>query len=106
MKLSIENMNQGMKWWQEGKWPKDYHNQEYYDIYQGRAGGLTEEWMMLTVDRLASWKALRTSKPGNTKSKFHALLKARLPNFRSKYNRILGLSDDEPSIRTVSWQTH
>jgi hypothetical protein len=92
-----------MTWWQ-GKWPSDYLNQEYYSIYQDRANGLTEQWLILAVDRLAKWRALRSSKPGNTKAKFLSLLKAELPNIQTEYQRLLDLSKDEPSIDTVSWQ--
>lgn len=56
MKLSIENLKQGMMWWQDGKWPKDYLNHEYYCIYQDRVEGLTEQWLNLTIERLVRWK--------------------------------------------------
>jgi len=105
MKLSLENLKQGMKWWQQKSgWPGDYLNDEYYKIYQDCAGGLTEQWLTVTVDRLAKWSATRSSKPGNTKAKFLVLLKAKLPNFRTEYQRILDLQEIEPSINTVSWQ--
>jgi hypothetical protein len=104
MKLSLENLEQGLKWWQQSRWPPDYLNQEYYKIYQDRGGGLTEEWLAVTVDRLAKWTALRSSKPGNTKAKFLVLLKASLPNLRKEYQQILDLSRDEPSTNTASWQ--
>jgi|SRR5437016_5350260 len=67
MKLSIENLKRGITWWQQGKWPSDYHNHEYFSIYQGRASGLTEQWLILTIDRLAKWHAIRSRKPPNTK---------------------------------------
>jgi hypothetical protein len=104
MKLSIENLKQGMKWWQQGKWPPDYHNHDYYKFYQDRADGLTEDWLNLTVDRLAQWRAIRSRKPPNTKAEILDLLKTKLPNLRAEYRRILDFSKDEPSTNTVSWQ--
>lgn len=93
-----------MKWWQQSKWPPDYHNHDYYGFYQDRAGGLTEQWLTLTVDRLAQWRALRSRKPPNTKAEILALLAAKLPYLQAEYQRILHISNDEPSTETVSWQ--
>jgi aspartate aminotransferase len=104
MKLSIENLKQGMKWWQEGKWPKDYLNHEYHCIYEDRVDGLTEQWLNLTIERLVRWKALRSSRPGNTKAKFYGLVEAKLPNIRSEYDRIVNLSIGEPSISSTRWE--
>jgi hypothetical protein len=104
MKLSIENLKQGMIWWQRGKWPADYLNHEYYSIYQDRASGLTEQWLILVVDRLAKWRAIRSRKPPNTKTEILALLKAKLPYLQTEYQRILDLSKDEPSINMLSWR--
>jgi aspartate aminotransferase len=104
MKLSIENLNEGIKWWREGKWPKDYLNHEYYDIYKSRAAGLTERWAEATLERLVRWKALRSSKPGNTKAKFARLIEIRLPDLQTEYQRLLEISGDEPSIRSLAWQ--
>jgi hypothetical protein len=104
MKLSIENLKQGITWWQQGKWPADYLNHEYYNIYQDRTGGLTEQWLSLTVDRLAKWRAIRSRKPPNTKVEILALLKAKFPYLRTEYQRILDLSKNEPSINTLSWE--
>jgi len=103
VKLSIENLKRGIKWWQEGKWPPDYHNLDYYTLYQDRTSGLTEHWLTPTVDRLAQWRAIRSRKPPNTKDAILASLKAKLTDLRKQYERILGLSNDEPSIYTVSW---
>ena len=104
MKLSIENLKQGITWWQQGKWPADYLNQEYYNIYQDRADGITEQWLTLTVDRLAKWRAIRSRKPPNTKVEILALLQAKLPYLRTECQRILDLSKGEPSINTLSWK--
>jgi hypothetical protein len=104
MKLSIENLKQGMEWWQQGKWPEDYLNHDYYTLYQDRAGGLTEQWLLLTVDRLAKWRAFRSRKPPNTKLQIFELLKMKLPLLQTAYQRILDLSKNEPSINTLSWR--
>src|SRR5205823_12391677 len=104
MRLSIENLKQGMNWWQKGNWPTDYLNDEYYKIFQVRAGGLTEEWLTITVGRLAQWRAIRSRKPPNTKAGILALLEAKLPELRTEYQRIQGLSSDEPSTTIISWQ--
>src|SRR3989440_3069108 len=104
MKLSIENLKEGIKWWQEGKWPNDYLNHEYYSIYESRTDGLTERWLQLTLERLVRWKALRSSKPGNTKAKFARLIETQLPDLRTEYQRIIDISRGEPSIRSLVWQ--
>ena len=93
-----------MKWWQEGKWPKDYLNHEYQCIYEDRIDGLTEEWLNLTIERLVRWKALRSSRPGNTRAKFYGLLQAKLPSIRVEYYRIVNLSRGEPSISSTHWE--
>lgn len=82
----------------------DYLNNEYCHIYQDRAGGLTEQWLNLTVNRLAKWRAIRSPKPPNTKVEILALLKVKLPYLQTEYLRILDLSKDEPSTNTLSWQ--
>ncbi|PYS44482.1 MAG: hypothetical protein DMF71_03370 [Acidobacteria bacterium] len=104
MKLSIENLKEGIKWWQEGKWPNDYLNHEYYSIYESRTDGLTERWLQLTLERLVRWKALRSSKPGNTKANFARLIETQLPDLRTEYQRIIDISRGEPSIRSLVWQ--
>lgn len=104
MKLSVENLKRGMEWWCRSKWTADYLNHDYYTLYQDRAGGLTEQWLLLTVDRLAKWRALRSRKPPNTKLQFRELLMARLPLLQTEYKRILSLSCDEPSVNTLSWR--
>jgi hypothetical protein len=104
MMVSIENLKQGMNWWQEGNWPKDYHNSDYYKFYQDRAAGLTEQWLTITVGRLAQWRAIRSRKPPNTKAEIFALLKAKLPDLQTEFERILELSKGEPSTNTLSWQ--
>jgi len=105
MKVSLENLKKGMQWWQQTSgWPPDYLNLEYYRIYQDRASGITEQWLTLTVDRLAKWSATRSSRPGNTKAKFLGLLNAKLPTLQTEYQRILDISKGEPSINTVSWE--
>jgi hypothetical protein len=103
VKLSIENLKQGMTWWQKGKWPADYLNHEYSNIYQDRVGGLTEQWLMSTVDRLATWRAIRSPKPPNTKAAILASLGFKLLDLRKEYEQIVRLSMDEPSIETVAW---
>jgi len=104
MKLSTSNLKQGMKWWQQGNWPRDYHNEDYYSFYQDRALGLTQQWLTATVDRLAQWRAIRSPRPPNTKAQILALLTASLPSLRTKCRKVLTLSKDEPSIGTVAWQ--
>ncbi|MGZ8842516.1 MAG: hypothetical protein ACXW18_02565 [Pyrinomonadaceae bacterium] len=103
MKLSIENLKRGLKWWQEGKWPPDYLNNEYYEIYQDREGGVSKQWLNVTIDRLARWRALRSRRPPNKKEQIFDLLSGKLPQLRRQYERVCSLSNNEPSINTLSW---
>jgi hypothetical protein len=104
MKLSLENLTHGMKWWQQSTWASDYLNLEYYTIYEDRNGGLTKGWLGLTVNRLARWRAIRSKKPPNSKEQIFALLSGILRELENQYQRILNLSKREPSVTHVSWE--
>ena len=61
MNLRLDDLRRGIRWWrrEKDKWPQDFHNNVYYELYNLRRDGLTEGWWRGTVDRLWDWKAIR-----------------------------------------------
>jgi hypothetical protein len=103
MIISVENLVNGIRWWQKGKWGSDILNGEYYDIYSSLADGITEEWWVKTVDRLSRWHAYRGPCPPNTKTEILKSGHRILDKIRSEYTALIGKSSKEPSITEMSW---
>ena len=62
MKLSLADYIDGICWWlQKTKWPRDFHNEVYYNIYDLKKSGLQtlggikplslQEWHATTLTR-------------------------------------------------------
>lgn len=71
MNLKIEDLQKGINWWRKekaDKWPQDFHNRVYHELYDLRKNGLTERWWRNTVDRLWAWRAIRSKTPPPTQS--------------------------------------
>jgi hypothetical protein len=104
MILSIDNLKAGLQWWQGGRWPRDIHNADYYDIYGARSAGPTEAWWSATVNRLSQWKAYRGPKPPNTKVAISSRGKLHLTGIASQYAKLIAAGGAEASIVDLCWE--
>ena len=107
MNLTIEDLQQGIDWWRKekaGKWPQDFHNMVYHELYDLRRDGLTESWWRATVDRLWDWRAIRSKTPPNTKREIQERGSEVLDKLQSFYIRIRRKSDpQEPVFLDFNW---
>jgi hypothetical protein len=104
MIISLDNLNAGLQWWRKGNWPRDIHNEDYYDIYGARSAGPTEQWWKATVDRLSQWRAFRGPKPPNTKAEISARGRRALPDVASQHAKLVASTGTEPSIADLCWE--
>jgi hypothetical protein len=47
MNLTLDDLKKGISWWRKEKkekWPQDFHNKVYYELYDLKRDGLTERW--------------------------------------------------------------
>ena len=103
MIISVDNLKAGLRWWKENNFPSDLLNKEYYEIYEARGDGVTEEWWSATVDRLGRWRAYRGRTPPNTKADI--LSRGRdVLNELSRQYEWLTQRKNEPSITSVPWE--
>jgi hypothetical protein len=104
MIINLDNLKSGLQWWRKRDWPQDIHNADYYDIYNTRAAGPTEEWWRATVDRLSQWRAYRGPKPPNTKADISARGTRNLVGITSQYWKLIASTGTEPSIAYLNWE--
>jgi hypothetical protein len=103
MIISIDNLKSGLEWWRKSNWPRDIHNADYHDIYEVRAGGVTQQWWSKTVDRLSQWKACRGPRPPNTKEDLAARGRQCLGAVTAQYVKLAASSAAEPCIADLCW---
>lgn len=106
MIISLENLTDGMWWWNELKsaWGSDLGNSEYDDIYACRAGGLTFAWWEHTVERLSRWKATRAPGGLNSREKIRVAGLELLPQLAACYARLLPPGAPELALESLRWQ--
>jgi hypothetical protein len=56
MQLTLSHLKAGVGWWlnekSKNKWPPDFHNADYYEIYEIRKHGLTHGWWRSWIMKL------------------------------------------------------
>lgn len=85
------------------KWPQDFHNREYYELYDLRKDGLTERWWRNTVDRLWDWRAIRSKTPPNTKWEIQKRGSEVLDKLQSLYIDVRSKTNQEPVFFDFKW---
>ncbi|MCX8118906.1 MAG: hypothetical protein N3G78_13385 [Desulfobacterota bacterium] len=106
MGLTLSDLQKGIDWWRKekgGKWPQDFHNRVYHEIYDLRKDGLTERWWWHTVDRLWEWRAIRSKKPPNTKREIWERGLEVLDTLQRFYTDIKSKADQEPVFLNFKW---
>ncbi|MEW6067717.1 MAG: hypothetical protein AB1610_05465 [Nitrospirota bacterium] len=104
MRLTIENLERGISWWEKKeKWPQDFHNGVYYELYALRNNGLTPEWWGETVNRLWDWRAIRSKTPPNTKDEIRKRGLRVLTKIRKYYTKIRRKVRGEPVFIDYKW---
>ena len=106
MNLTLDDLKRGISWWRKkeaDKWPQDFHNSVYYELYDLRKDGLTRKWWDSTVDRLWEWRAIRSKTPPNTKKQIHQRGLEILNKLQSYYFDILSKAKDEPVFLELTW---
>src|SRR5438128_9272691 len=104
MIISVDNLKAGLQWWKENNFPSDLLNKEYYEIYEARGDGVTEEWWSATVDRLGRWRAYRGRTPPNTKADILSRGRDVLSELSRQYEWLTQRKNGEPSITSVPWE--
>lgn len=97
--LTLADLQKGISWWRtakQDKWPQDFHNSVYYELYNLRRGGLTARWWESTVDRLWDWRAIRSRTAPNTKKEIHDRGLLVLDRLQSFYSGIRANAHGEP----------
>jgi hypothetical protein len=106
MNLKLDDLRRGITWWgkeKRDKWPQDFHNNVYYELYDLRMGGLTEEWWRTTVDRLWAWRAIRSKTRPNTKREIQDRGLEILGELQMLYADIAVRTDHEPLFLDFAW---
>lgn len=106
MNLKIEDLQRGIDWWRKEKaekWPQDFHNRVYHELYDLRKDGLTEKWWRNTVDRLWDWRAIRSKTPPNTKREIQERGSEVLNTLQILYIDIRKKTDQEPLFLDFNW---
>ena len=103
MIIKLDNLRAGISWFRD-KWGKDLINEIYYELYDARSRGLTEQWWAATVDRLGKWHAYRGRRPPNTKQAITAAGLARLPELAACFSSLTRDSPAEPCIVGLGWE--
>lgn len=103
MIIALDNLKAGLEWWRKGDWPRDIHNADYYDIYDVRAAGASEQWWTATVGRLSQWRAYRGPNPPNTKAEITRRGVQCLGAIAAKYAKVVASSPTEPCIADLDW---
>lgn len=101
MELTLTDLTEGISWWhQKDKWPRDFHNEVYYELYDLKKNGLSETWWDNTVDRLWDWRAVRPF----TKTEIRQRGLEVLPVLQKMYLNLHSKSSDEPLFLDFKWQ--
>ena len=107
MKLTLADLNAGISWWLTEKvknnWPRDFHNSDYYEIYEIRKDGLTHDWWRSTVDRLWDWRAIRSRIVPNTKAEIERRGIRVLERMNELYSGLLASANREPTFLDFDW---
>ncbi|MGO9311398.1 MAG: hypothetical protein ACLQBD_15840 [Syntrophobacteraceae bacterium] len=106
MQISLRALKSGISWWQSEKrekWPLDFHNSVYHELYELRRNGLSPEWWRKTVDRLWYWKAIRSKTAPNTKSEIEKRGHEILEHLQTHYAAILAQTELEPAFPDFAW---
>jgi hypothetical protein len=106
MQLTLQTLKSGISWWRSekrDKWPLDFHNSVYHELYDLRREGLSPEWWRNTVDRLWYWKAIRSKTPPNSKSEIEERGLEILQNLQTHYAAILAQTRNEPIFSDFAW---
>lgn len=106
MNLTLDDLKKGISWWhkeKKEKWPQDFHNELYYQLYDLKKDGLTGKWWESTVDRLWEWRALRSKKPPKTKREIHERGLEILSKLQAYYADISSKAKDEPVFLEFTW---
>jgi hypothetical protein len=102
MIVTLDNLKAGRDVWATKNVSKDSHNSDYYDMYEVRAAGVTQQWWTATVNRLGQWRAYRGS--GLKKTDITGLGLSRLGPVAAQYTKLMAGSCAEPSIVDVPWE--
>lgn len=103
MIINLENLRAGLRWF-SARWGTELLNADYYEIYDARSAGITEQRWRATVDRLSRWHAYRGRRLPNTKAAIMAAGLERLHRIAALYSNVTASSTDEPSIANLDWE--
>ncbi|HID26977.1 MAG TPA: hypothetical protein EYP22_03980 [Methanosarcinales archaeon] len=103
MILMLHDLEKGISWWLKTKWPQDFHNEVYYELYDLRKHGLTVKWWKNTVDRLWLWRAIRSRKPPNTKKEIYERGLEIFSELQEYYAYISNKAKGEPVFLEFTW---
>ncbi len=100
MGLTLTDLKAGISWWLSGdKWPHDFHNTVYYELYDLRRNGLSDDWWGKTVDRLWDWRAIRPYTKAEIKERGLQFL----TDLQRMYLDIRAQTEDEPVFLNFIW---
>lgn len=98
--LTLTDLKAGVSWWlSKDKWPHDFHNTVYYELYDLRRNGLSDDWWGKTVDRLWDWRAIRPYTKAEIKEKGLQFL----ADLQRIYLDIRAQTGDEPVFLDFKW---
>lgn len=101
MKLALADLVEGISWWlQKTKWPRDFHNEVYHNLYDLKKSGLSDSWWDRTVDRLQEWHATRPLTVDEIKKRGFEVL----PRLQEMYLDLCAKSQDEPFFLDFRWE--
>ena len=101
MKLSLADLVEGISWWlQKTKWPRDFHNEVYYNLYDLKKSGLADSWWDRTVDRLQEWHATRPLPVDEIRKRGFEVL----PRLQEMYLDLCAKSQDELFFLDFRWE--
>jgi hypothetical protein len=103
MIISLENLREGIVFWNSTRWGADFVNGEYVQSYSDRENGITDEWWEKTIVRLGGWGAFRSRTP-NARAIAAATGRSLLRAIDCQYRRLCERSAGEPSIADLNWE--
>jgi hypothetical protein len=102
--ITLKNFNEGIKFWRETYWPRDFHNQFYAELAKiNKAGRFSVEWWHRILPHLKCWGVIRSNKPLSAKD-LTRRAKARLKRLNSTYQRIANAPNDIKA-NGLTWET-
>ncbi len=100
LELTMTDLKTGISWWlSRGRWPNDFHNAVYYELYDSRKNGLSDNWWDRTADRLVKWQATRPY----TKAQIKRQGLPCLSDLQRMYSEICAQTDNEPLFLNFQW---